>query len=147
MTIVERRALYFQGANPNCPRYKAFKVDVMHAFKDCPIWREALTFCSIYNDLLCMSFYNAIDWLGAAMWKTKKLSLGWNSSPQDVFLKAQSIHHDFRVHDLFYLLLAVPFFVTMGEMVLVDFACSIAEAFDAPSIKVLALACASQKAL
>ncbi|MBA0726199.1 hypothetical protein Golax_002042 [Gossypium laxum] len=108
----------------------------MYAFKDCPISREALTFCSIYNDLLCMSFYNAIDWLG-----------GWNSSSQDVFLKAQSIHHDFRVHDLFYLLLAVPFFVTMREMVLVDFACSIAEAFDAPSIKALALACASQKAL
>ncbi|KAB2033983.1 hypothetical protein ES319_D04G053500v1 [Gossypium barbadense] len=25
---------------------------------------------------------------------------GWNSSSQDVFLKAQSIHHDIRVHDL-----------------------------------------------
>ncbi|MBA0872312.1 hypothetical protein Goshw_011215 [Gossypium schwendimanii] len=105
----------------------------MHAFKDCPISREALTFCSIYNDLLCMSFYNAIDWLGAAMWKTKKLSL--------VYLCFFGNCGNDKICCL------VPFFMTMREMVLVDFACSITEAFDAPSIKALALACASQKAL
>ncbi|KAL1077817.1 hypothetical protein V6Z11_D10G120200 [Gossypium hirsutum] len=111
------------GVDPSCPRCRTTnKEDVIHAPWDCPISREALILCNIHNDLFCLSFCNAIDWLEATMRKMDKraftsfLMLLWQlwearnlfviqgqvSSLQDVVLRARSIHHEFRVHNLFY---------------------------------------------
>lgn len=44
----------------------------MYAPKDWPFFREALTWSNIHNDLLCLSFCSAIDWLKATMQKMDK---------------------------------------------------------------------------
>lgn len=107
---------------PSCLRCRTTKEDVIHALLDCPISRQALTLCNIHNNLLCLSFCNAIDWLEAAMRKMDKsaftsfLMLLWQlwearnlfviqgqvSSSQDVVLRALLIHHEFWVHNLFH---------------------------------------------
>ncbi|KAG8486781.1 hypothetical protein CXB51_020134 [Gossypium anomalum] len=158
------------GVHPTCPRCKAPKEDVMYALRDCPISREALTMSIIHNYLLCMSYCSVIGWLKATMWEARNLFViqGRVSSLQDAILKAFSIHHDFRVHNLLYAPLLpghevkINVDTTLNKemrstfcgvivrdhegMMLVGFSCSFTKAFDASSAEALALACAAQKA-
>lgn len=63
LLTTDRYALFSQGAGFSDPKYGALKEDVMHSLRDYPISTEALVLCNIHNDFLCMTYYNAIDWL------------------------------------------------------------------------------------